>query len=259
MEQANQKPNTPSYDGSLEPTHLYKYCSFTQYTERIFAHNEIYFPSPDKFNDPFDSSVHYTYEGTQKQRRAYLVGHYEALAPHEPRQKIKRHVNEILRKGEDLRELKSQLKNTAARIRTEIGVCSLAGKMDSILMWAHYAKQHTGFCLEFDAHNRFFQRALKVAYAASLPVLNTLKISTYTPAQIAETLLTKAEDWKYEQEWRIVDHRTGPGIQVFPDQALTAVVMGCRIAQENKERIIKWCKCRRHPPVLYLASQKQKC
>ncbi len=35
------------------PDKLYKYRKINPHTYRIFTHNELYFPSPKKFNDPF--------------------------------------------------------------------------------------------------------------------------------------------------------------------------------------------------------------
>ena len=37
--------------------YLYKYYPLNDYTKRIFTHNEVYFPSPLKFNDPFDFNI----------------------------------------------------------------------------------------------------------------------------------------------------------------------------------------------------------
>ena len=39
-----------------------------------------------------------------------------------------------------------------------IGVLSLTEKPDNLLMWAHYAQQHTGFVIEFDADDLFFHQ-----------------------------------------------------------------------------------------------------
>ena len=56
------------------PKHLHKYYAFNQWTQNIFERREIYFQSPDGFNDPLDSKVPTTYEGTEVQRVQRLVG-----------------------------------------------------------------------------------------------------------------------------------------------------------------------------------------
>jgi Protein of unknown function (DUF2971) len=66
---------------------------------------------------------------------------------------------------------KSQgFKGKAARtmLRNRLGVLCLTERPDNHLMWVHYAHNHTGFVLGFDAHAPFFredQRVLrKVVY-----------------------------------------------------------------------------------------------
>jgi hypothetical protein len=41
-------------------------CVLDEWTQGILEKNEVYFQSPDCFNDPFDSTIAYTYEGTEE-------------------------------------------------------------------------------------------------------------------------------------------------------------------------------------------------
>ncbi len=153
---------------------------------------------------------------------------------------------EIITKGKERTVLKEALETSKDRdrIRKMLGVYCFSEKRDNILMWAHYAKQHTGFCLEFDIDNDFFRPitcAIKVEYDTILPVLNILQLGNYPKREIGRRLLTKADDWEYEQEWRIVETKKGPGIQNFPEDALSGVILGCRISPENKENVFSWC------------------
>jgi hypothetical protein len=256
MEQANQKPNTPSYDGSVGPRHLYKYYSFNEYTEAIFTHNQIYFAAPAKFNDPFDSKIDITYDGTSQQRKQFLLEKLSKVLKNVRRRELVAHVKKLIKEGKDVPQFRKALRDSVQKMRTKIGVLSLTQKRANILMWAHYAAQHTGFCLQFDSANPFFDRAVKVGYKPLRPVLNVLQ--HYRPQEEAEKLLVKAPDWEYEQEWRIVDAVKGPGVQRFPEQALTGVILGCRISQQNKKHIIQWWRGRAYRPILYQASEKEK-
>jgi len=62
------------------PPVLYKYCAFNKWTQAIFEKNEVYFQSPDCFNDPFDSKIAYTYEGTEDQRISRLIDFWQKKA-----------------------------------------------------------------------------------------------------------------------------------------------------------------------------------
>ncbi len=96
-------------------------------------------------------------------------------------------------------------------------------------MWSHYADAHSGVCLEFkleykfDSLGIFFEKnsiadtfaefgngflpVKKVLYPVdnAMPeAINWLKEDDKTKYKFYEFLLTKAKDWEYEKEWRIV-------------------------------------------------------
>jgi len=246
----------------IEPNVLYKYGKFDEYTEKIFTNNEIYFSSPDEFNDPFDSKPRYICEGNKQQKISYLLGLYKKKYPRRSKEEISADVKrEIITEGKEGIVLNEALETSGDRIRKMLGICCFSEKRDNILMWAHYAKQHTGFCLEFDIDNDFFRpitRAIKVEYDAILPEINVMQLSNYPREELGIKFLKKADDWEYEQEWRIVETKKGPRIQNFPEAALSGVILGCRISQENKDNVFRWCGKRKHPPTLYEAREKQK-
>jgi hypothetical protein len=49
------------------------------------------------------------------------------------------------------------------RLHEEVGVLCFSEKYDNILMWSHYAKSHTGLCVEF-SRSQYLRFALKVQY-----------------------------------------------------------------------------------------------
>ncbi len=246
----------------IEPNVLYKYGKFDEYTEKIFTHNDIYFSSPNGFNDPFDSKPHLTYDGTLKERKRFLCKMYQKKYPQRSKEEILADVEmEIITKGRDRIILEDALGKARELLRKKLGICCFTEIRDNILMWAHYAKQHTGFCLEFGVNNEFFRpstQAIKIEYDGFRPELNVMQLDSYPKAKLGEALLVKADDWLYEQEWRIVDHEKGEGTQNFPEDALKGVILGCRISQENKDNVFRWCGKRKHPPTLYEAREKQK-
>jgi len=241
---------------------LFKYCEFNEYTEKVFTHNEIYFSSPYEFNDPFDSKLHLTCNGTMTEIKRYLCKQYQKKSPKRSKQEILTYVEmEIMAKRMDETVLNEAMEKSREILRKRFGICCFSEKRDNILMWAHYAKQHTGFCLEFDIDNDFFRpitRAIKVEYDAIWPELNVMRLDSYPEGELGKKLPIKANDWEYEQEWRIMDYEKGPGIQNFPEDALSGVIIGCRISEENRENVFEWCRKRNHPPTLYEAREKQK-
>lgn len=242
----------------VKPTVLYKYCAFNEHTERIFTRNEIYFHLPGEFKDPFDSKLRLISNGTKQEKNRYLCEQYQKKYPERSKREILAAVDKIVTEGNDKTILKETLEKSGELFRKKFGICCFTEKRDNILMWAHYAKDHTGFCLEFDTSNEFIApRILKIDYEVIWPELNVLQLDSYPEGELANKLLVKARDWLYEQEWRIVDKK-GKGIQNFPEDALSGVILGCRILQESKENMFRWCRKRKYPPMLYGAREKQK-
>jgi hypothetical protein len=116
-----------------------------------------------------------------------------------------------------------------------LGFVSLSETWKNPLMWAHYAKNHTGVCLGIDVRKG---RALPVKYERQRLqlVLDTTKLETAQDNELVRTLVTtKFEDWKYEREWRILeklensDEETGLHYVSFsPDFELREIILGAR-------------------------------
>lgn len=86
----------------------------------------------------------------------------------------------------------------------KLGFVCFSERMSSPVMWAHYADNHRGVCLEFDvtAENIF-----KVTYK-SRKLFKGISLETYrnhvNHGNIREVYGTKAKDWAYEKEWRLL-------------------------------------------------------
>jgi len=252
METIDEENNKYEPKNSVEPKVFYKYYAFNKAfeirTEKIFSKNEIYFSMPEQFNDPFDSKVGISYEGTEEQWINFLDGWYRKNKPNLlPKQRCDM-VNTCLSNRNKIPEALS------FSFLKKMGVYCMSEINDDILMWSHYSEGHTGFCLIFDANNEFFGRSQKIIYSKSYPNVNF-----FTNTQLEKTeamLLTKAQHWDYEKEWRIIDHKDGPGIKHFTEKYFIGVIIGCRMPEENKQKIIKWCANRNPCPALYETKPK---
>lgn len=127
-----------------------------------------------------------------------------------------------------------------------VGVLCLSGSERHPLMWAHYADSHQGAMLEFDSSHRCFNR--KRAPDDELGRLHRVWYSDARPSMsnrtgdhgMAVLALTKALEWAYEQELRllwplkdadtVIPDKDGKHIHLItvPLEALTGVTLGCR-------------------------------
>lgn len=84
-------PQTEVY---LRQEFLYKYREFDnknknmEWIQRIFTHNELYFPSPQQFNDPFDCRVQASFEASDDDWENYLKDRHPEW-DHDKRQMVK--------------------------------------------------------------------------------------------------------------------------------------------------------------------------
>lgn len=238
---------------------LYKYRAVQEeninWTRRIFTHNELYFPSKNQFNDPFDCKFDYSFSATEQQMKRYLnsLGRNHADWGRKQRQRwTSENLNKLKKHAPVFEE---GLKAGSDQILAKIGICSLSSVPDDILMWSHYAQSHEGFCIKLvdDVTDKFIARAQKVSYSEDYPIVNPIIDDDLD--RMKKSLLTKAKQWEYENEWRKIDYELGPGIKRFPPHLLVGVIFGCRMSEDHQRLIRDWCKNRQPSVSFYQARQ----
>lgn len=119
-----------------------------------------------------------------------------------------------------------------------LGFVSFSDNWKSPLMWAHYAKSHTGVCLGIEVPN---DRPMKMSYEPQrlelLLDLTQLE-SAVNEDVIKKVITTKFKEWEYEREWRVVarledkDEETGFYYVYFsPEFELREIIIGARCDQ----------------------------
>jgi hypothetical protein len=243
------------------PPVLYKYYEFNEWTEAIFEKNEIYFQSPDCFNDPFDTKIAFIYEGTEQQRITRLIEFWQAeAAKGKSTESLHEEAEACVKAGRDIDLISGGSRRLIERIRKRFGVFCMTEAKNNLLMWSHYADSHRGFCLGFSTQEEFFgaKRAFPIEkrhYRIERPCINL--IAKNYKDQIVDALLIKHKPWEYEAEWRIIDKK-GAGLQEFPKESLVEVILGCKIDPENRNRIMAWCRARTPRPSVYWAEEIQR-
>ena len=108
-------------------------------------------------------------------------------------------------------------------MRNQQGVACFSEDVDNILMWAHYADGHRGFCLEFDTKDETFSKAHPVVYSNLLPALNMADVFIRNSRNnLMAIYTTKAASWAYEKEWRLLIDKGDMAYKVS-DNTLTGV------------------------------------
>jgi hypothetical protein len=137
------------------------------------------------------------------------------------------------------------------RLRNTLGVFCLTERPNNHLMWVHYAKNHTGFVVGFNARATFFReekRVLdKVVYESGPKVFTEPDISV---------CFRKSVEWKYEQEWRCVrEFKSGESRDVEIEPTLvTHIILGSQMDPWQIARIMQYASAYQMNHVQFLRS-----
>lgn len=175
----------------------------------------------------------------------------------------------------------SAMEKSRKMISDTCRVTCLSEKMDSPLMWSHYANKHHGFCLEYDFTHSMIRgfpdlniakiMLLPVIYSEKRPLLSKMLTDPKFKVQYIKTkkmpfeviesmvygLLHKSVDWSYEHEWRIIGiNMDKPTMKLPPPRKL---FLGANIDKKAKDRLIDIAKKKNIPTYqMFLSSDKYK-
>lgn len=228
---------------------LFKYKSFRNESEdhvkRLLVDYQIYFAKPSQLNDPFDCGADISIGNNAAERLDFLRNMlYKKI-------KLNHNISEDTFES----NLKKLQWDTDEKVEQKvygiikdaierIGIFCLTPKPDNLLMWSHYASNHSGLCIEFDFSEGSILRSKceKVIYSANFPIVNlSIEPEDYWAKKI---LLTKSIEWLYEDEWRAIDLR-GSGEEKIPDDMIKGIIFGFRMSDDNIKEIISWFSNRR--------------
>lgn len=105
----------------------------------------------------------------------------------------------------------------------------------SLPMWAYYANNHRGICLEYDVHRLSSEyQKLRMAFCK-------VHYSEHRPRDLygEYSLVVKSSQWAHEHEWRIICKSKENLIEV---PCLSAVYLGMRFDREKVDDVISAIK-----------------
>ncbi len=208
---------------------MFKYRTIDS-TKKILENNSLWFSSPNDFNDPFDCQIVPNTNNTLEEIESFLRNNSEG--------KINEYQIKNLAKEayETSGKWKSIIEQTFDTVINKSGVCCFTKNEKSLLMWSHYSESHKGICLKFDILKDpdFFVYPLPVKYRDDYPDYNHLG---NRQTLVNDIVLSKSNDWSYEQEIRVLKNNKNGLIQ-FNKNALVEIIFGCKTPKEEIDKII---------------------
>lgn len=223
------------------PIRIYQYQPFNVRTLANLKGRHLWYSKVARFNDPFelayvieqdlaDDDVDYIYarlrDNQVKQKGA------SALAEWDSAYMTKGIINDKFREG----ILQGTVNALVKQKLNEGGVSCLAEANDDILMWAHYADGHRGFCLEFDTSFEPFSKLHQVKYQPQIPTFNPVRVFQ-DAEEFMKIFTTKFTAWKYEKEWRLL-HKKGDTGYRYGVEALTGIYLGSAMEEAHKDVVL---------------------
>lgn len=263
---------------SKELLSLYKYYSFESGLKTLFE-GKIKWSSPLIFNDPFDNQCDFIIEGTKDDYIACMVNNLKAHISGESKFEYSFTDSVVTRQLAMLESLPEDFAfklidlagssnlytdneifkykdmfNEAIKqnLLIDSSIFCLSENNDNILMWSHYAQNHTGIVVNFKDYppaDSPIKLAKKVIYSDNLPTFRIEDLA-YKKLSVEDIYraftLTKAKCWEYEQEWRITTsmRKSGSLYEIIPfaKKEVQGVYLGCNISQANAQEVISLVK-----------------
>ncbi|SIQ57206.1 Protein of unknown function [Bacillus cereus] len=270
------------------PSALYKYRTVSKYSIENFTNDEVWFNTAAEFNDPYDCALTMSSDLTDrlasvlKVKFPEIINKFNLKVKEEEIEKFQNmnfvealtfilNLDENLKakqKGEGIngyaRAIERMMKEEGNKELLEMNEMFQKGTLiscfsevnDSILMWSHYATNHTGFCIEYNfkkvgIENPLTRLLQPVIYKdemfdiagyflearENIGRFNNL-IGTYAA-------IIKSTEWSYEKEWRLaftLGNGEGFSRSLFRPES---IYLGAKISNEDKEKLIEIAKKKR--------------
>lgn len=265
----------------MAPERLFKYRSCCDNHIAAFKRDEVWMSTSDLFNDPFDTLIQFEVNELRSACNAMsnpeifkTMTHYLAgggqIAPQiahivgeDAMREIRVMATDNQANGTTMQVSLEQMNTLKIIVEFYIAilpqvvqrlstVVCFSERVDSILMWSHYADNHQGFVLGYDLRPYLLPNAnnfglFPVVYGEKRYdaseflywlLSSLLKMPAHNQDMMSsiKMLLYKSTEWAYEKEWRLINSaqkdlfagRNEPVI-IKPN----SIYYGCRIPQDK--------------------------
>ena len=233
---------------------LYKYYSNYDFAEDAITNQRIHLEYPAEYNDIYDSFMHVTSGEYLKnlynwrkhlntKLKAKLNSKYHKMLDSWRDIDPENHASiysfyeyaieqdEMIDKKELLEQCINAVSNQGLVRSQNVKVSCFSERKDSLLMWAYYAKNYTGVCLEFDAKSD----PMLNKFCSKVQYLHTIFCDDNPGSKFDDNYFIKSYEWAHEQEWRLV---TATDEEYFHTESLRSIILGTKLPVDQLRRFI---------------------
>jgi hypothetical protein len=226
---------------------LFKYRDAKpEYQWESLEEQYLYLPNPRSFNDPFDSNIFMRYDLLSYEEKYQLSNSFVR----EGHSDVKGHLREALIKQvintiDNPERHDGAMQQWVDRMVARMRVFCACPDRDNILLWSHYANNHTGFAIGFDtmqlhqlwkdSGGLLLGHALyREEYPTLLPPGDDRMRQEKTTAIVMNI---KSDIWHYENEIRLTMW-DAPEKVSFKPELINQIVLGCKMNTSSRRRML---------------------
>jgi len=228
-------------------SHFYKYSEFVrekrEWLKEIILEHRLYVPNLSQLNDPADGRPKLARK-SEDQLYSFLYNSPYGVLGRNPHMTVEEQIREAVILDINLQRhgAKIVMHEVAKLLNAELDdwhIYSLSKRYDNLGMWAKYAGNHCGYCLEFANRGPFFECAKEVSYE------NSVEFDISNPEhRNGYWFFCKNREWSNEEEIRVlVPRKSECNVQIDPSW-LTRIILGWKMAEADRKQIQAWAKQR---------------
>jgi hypothetical protein len=221
-------------------THFYKYKAppdNLEWLKDVIVRHQLYFPLPRELNDPAEARP--LLQMSAADSEAFLYRQWCKENPSAPND-VAAQALEDLREGIALMgpdkfygQMIDGLHDRYARRR----IYSLSKRWDNMSMWAKYAADHRGYCLEFANAGLFAAN-----FTREVEYVDAVTVNPADESELGTFYFRKKRDWSNEEEVRVLSPRNVSPIVTIDPALLTRVILGKDMAAPLRAQIVRWAQ-----------------
>lgn len=214
---------------------------------------------PMEFNDPFEFTPRMNHEFDAAIISEANIASAEAISGPPPadveeiRANIGAYPPEVFRNAfapHFAEFCRKAVREYSQKVTDGFGVICFSHSRQSILMWSHYARKHSGIAIGFDGNHGIFSPLLEVSYRPDRLLFDPTQPvgGQYDESFASELIRSKHEYWSYEEEARVMvrlsdlDPPTvGTGQPLYlmriPREAIKSITLGMRCSDETEAKV----------------------
>lgn len=221
--------------------YLYRYYSNEDYLLDVLQHKRLYHSAPSEFNDPFDCQPRLNLKGGDDaswEQLLYCLARMDN--PQRPKHECECEAKATIASGKHHNQAwRQEIENSLREVGAMVRVCCFTRDIRNMMMWAHYADNHSGVALAFrtaflrDKASKEY-RGQTIIYTEHPPGIEEISAALVigvdhqdplAPAKIIYA--TKTNHWRAENEVRFLSLADRDQLN-FQEQALYGIVLGAK-------------------------------